>query len=84
VRFLYQLVLSWTGQSGTVPETFSESLHRRAQRTSDESYVGSWGIEFIILKVVQILEELVSPSPCRTVILRCLALSRVVRYLQPQ
>lgn len=75
MRFLYQLVLSWTGQSGTVPETFSESLHRRAQRTSDESYVGSWGIEFIILKVVQILEELVEG---------CLALSRVVRYLQPQ
>jgi hypothetical protein len=53
----------------------SESLHRRAQRTSDESYVGSWGIIFIILKVVQIVEELVEG---------CLALSRVVRYLQPQ
>jgi hypothetical protein len=52
----------------------SESLHRRAQRTSDESYVGSWGIVFIILKVVRILEELVEG---------CLALSRVVRYLQP-
>ena len=75
MRFLYQLVLSWTGQSGTVPETFSESLHRRAQRTSDESYVGSWGIVFIILKVVRTLEELVEG---------CLALSRVVRYLQPQ
>ena len=80
MRFLYQLVLSWPGQSGTVAISrlglgVSESPHRRARRTSDESYVGGWGIAFIILKVVQILEELVEG---------CLALSRVVRYLQPQ
>jgi len=53
----------------------SESLHRRPRRTSDESYVGGWGIVFMILKVAQILEKLVEG---------CLARSRVVKYLQPQ